>query len=102
MLGEWGSTKDSPAGRHRLKRALEERRGAEECEEFKPIRRGWCVGEEKLREELLTQMSERMGAEHYGEERAETAEALAELIIAEELKLGGGRKLISKLSPRGQ
>ena len=31
-------------------------------------------------------MSERMGAEHYGEERAETAEALAELIIAEELK----------------
>ena len=33
-------------------------------------------------------MSERMGAEHYGEERAETAEALAERIIAEEL---GGR-----------
>ena len=33
-------------------------------------------------------MSERMGAEHYGEERAETAEALAELIIAEELKRG--------------
>ena len=27
-----------------------------------------------------------MGAEHCGEERAETAEALAELIIAEELK----------------
>jgi hypothetical protein len=33
-------------------------------------------------------MSERMGAEHYGEERAETAEAEAELIIAEELKRG--------------
>ena len=33
-------------------------------------------------------MSARMGAEHYGEERAEAAEALAELIIAEELKLG--------------
>ena len=31
-------------------------------------------------------MRERMGAEHYGEERAETAEALAEQIIAEELK----------------
>jgi hypothetical protein len=62
--------------------------GSEEGEEFKPIRRGWCLGEEKLREELLTQMSERMGAEHYVEERAETAEALAELIIAEELKRG--------------
>ena len=32
-------------------------------------------------------MSEWMGVEHYGDERAETA-ALAELIIAEELKLG--------------
>ena len=31
-------------------------------------------------------MSERVGAEHYGEERAETAEALAELIIVEVLK----------------
>ena len=37
---------------------------------------------------MLAQMSERMGAEHYGEERAETAEALAELIIEEELKRG--------------
>jgi hypothetical protein len=33
-------------------------------------------------------MSERMEAEHYGEERAETAEALAEINIAEELKRG--------------
>ena len=101
LLGEWGSTKDSPAGRHRLKRALEERRGAEECEEFKPIRRGWCVGEEKLLEELLTQMSERMGTEHYGEERAETAEGLAELIIAEELKLGRWQEADLKTRPRG-
>ena len=31
-------------------------------------------------------MSERLGAEHYGEERAETAEAKAEGIIADELK----------------
>ena len=102
MLGAWGIPEDSPEGRQRLERALEERRGAEEGGEFKPIRRGWCLGEEKFREELLTQMSERMGAENYGEERAETAEAQAQLIIAEELKLGGGRKLISKLSPRGQ
>ena len=88
LLGAWGIPEDSPAGRRRLEQALEERRGAEEGEEFKPIRRGWCLGEETFREELLTQMSERMGAEHYGEERAETAEALAELIIAEELKRG--------------
>ena len=28
LLGEWGIPKDSPAGRQRLERALEERRGA--------------------------------------------------------------------------
>ena len=86
LLGAWGIPEDSPVGRQRLEWALEERRGAEEGEGFKPIRRGWCLGEETFREELLTQMSERVGAEHYGEERAETAETLAELIIAEELK----------------
>ena len=48
--------------------------GLAEDEEFTPIRRGWCLGEETFREELLTQMSERVGAEHYGEERAKTAE----------------------------
>ena len=88
LLSEWGMPEDSPAGRQRLEQALEERRGTEEGEEFEPIRRGWCLGEETFREQLLTQMSERMGAEHYGEERAETAEALAELIIAEELERG--------------
>jgi hypothetical protein len=80
---------------------LEERRGAEEGEEFKPIRRGWCLGEETFREELLTQMSERMRAEHYGEERAETAEALAERIIAEELKLGRWQKADLKTRTKG-
>jgi REP element-mobilizing transposase RayT len=101
LLGEWGIPKDSPAGRQRLERALEERRGLEEGDEFKPIRRGWCLGEKKFREELLTQMSERMGAEHSGEERAETAEALAELIIAEELKRAWWQEDDLKTRPKG-
>ena len=101
LLGAWGISKDSPAGRQRFERALEERRGAEEGEEFKPIRRGWCLGEEKFWEELLTQMSERIGAEHYGEERAETAEAMAELIIAEELKRGRWQEADLKTRSKG-
>ena len=101
LLGAWGIPEDSPAGRQRFEQALEERRGTEEGEEFKPIRRGWCLGEEKFREELLTQMSERMGAEHYGEERAETAETLAELIIAEELKRGQWQEADLKTRPKG-
>ncbi len=101
LLGAWGIPKDSPAGRQRLERGLEERRGMEEGEEFKPIRRGWCLGDETFREELLAQMSERMGAEHYGEERAATAEVLAERIIAEELKRGRWREADLKTRSKG-
>ena len=46
-------------------------------------------------------MSERMGAEHFGQERAETAEALAEPIIAEELKRGRGREADLTTRPKG-
>ena len=42
-----------------------------------------------------------MGAEHYGEERAETAEALAERIIAEELKRGRWQEADLKTRPKG-
>ena len=101
LLGEWGIPKDSPAGRQRLEQALEERRGAEEGEEFKPIRRGWYLGEETFRQELLAQMSERVGAEHYGEERAETAAAMAEQIIAEELKRRRWREADLETKPKG-
>jgi len=53
-------------GAAKLERALEARRGGEEGGEFKAIRRGWCLGEETFRKELLAQMSERLGPEHYG------------------------------------
>ena len=46
-------------------------------------------------------MSERMGAERYGAERAETAEALAELIIAGELKRGRWQEADLKTRPKG-
>ena len=54
--------------------------------DYKRVRRGWYLGDEAFRKELLGQMKERMGEEHYGEERQETAEALAEVIVTEELK----------------
>jgi hypothetical protein len=60
-----------------------------------------CLGEEKFREELLTQMSKRIGAEHYGEERAETAEARAELIIAQDLKRARWQEADLKIRPKG-
>ena len=86
LLGEYGIARDNPAGRRQLERAMEERRGAKEGGEFKGIRRGWCLGEEEFREDLLERMSARLGAEHYGQERAETERSKAERIIAQELK----------------
>jgi putative transposase len=86
LLGEMRIPRDSPAGRRELERLMEMRRTAEEGGTYKPIRRGWFLGEEAFKKELLEQMKERMGAEHYGMERQEAAEAQAERIVREELK----------------
>ncbi len=45
---------------------MEERRAQETESEFKAIRRGWCFGDEPFRNELLAQMTEQVGAYHYG------------------------------------
>ena len=91
LLGEYRIPKDSAAGRRQMEAALEERRGGEEGDEFKVVRRGWCLGDAKFREELLEQMAGGMGEHHGGEERQETAEAAAERVVQEELKrLGWG------------
>jgi putative transposase len=86
LSGEMKISKDSSAGRRELERLVEARRRGEEGEMYKAIRRGWCFGDKTFKEELLGQMEEKMGAEHYGLERQETAEVRAEVIIAEELR----------------
>jgi len=86
LLGEYRIPQDSAVRRRRLEAALEERRGAEEGDVFKPIRRGWFFGEDRLKQELLAQVSEKAGAFHYGEELRESAEAEAEGIVLEELQ----------------
>ena len=86
VLGEAGLPRDSAAGRRELERVLETRRGAEAEEGYRAIRRGWFFGEQALKKELLGQMSERMGSEHYGEERAESQAEKAERVVREELQ----------------
>ena len=101
LLGEYGIPKDSLAGRQRLEQALEQRRRAGTGDEFKAVRRGWCLEEEGFREELLAQMSGRIGAEHYGAERAETDVAKAERLIATELKRRGWTEATLRERPKG-
>ena len=86
LLGEYRIPKDSAAGRQPLEAALEARRTAEAGADYKPLRRGWCLGSEAFREELLGQMTAHLGAEHYGTERAAAVEAHAEGIVAQELQ----------------
>lgn len=69
-----------------LEQALEARRQSERSEDYKAIRRGWCLGEETFRKELLAQMTEQIGAEHYGAERLETDVEKAERILRQALK----------------
>ena len=86
VLGEAGIPRDSVAGRRELERRLEGRRGAEEGTQYKAIRRGWFFGDKALKQELLGQMSERMGREHYGEERQESQLEKAERVVAAEMR----------------
>jgi REP element-mobilizing transposase RayT len=94
LLGEYRVPKDSAAGRQYFAEAMEARRQSEsgQVKEFKTVRRGWYLGDKAFRQELLEQMEERRGANHYGEECYESAEAKAERIVAEELGRRGWRE----------
>lgn len=62
-LGELFIPKDSVAGREELENHLEARRAQEADGEWKHIRRGWCLGSETFRQELLAQAQKRAGDE---------------------------------------
>jgi len=85
LLGVYRIPKDSPAGRRMLEQELETRREGGETGDFKPLRKGWCLGDETFRKELLEQMSGGMGKHHGGSARRETEEAHAEGIVDREL-----------------
>jgi REP element-mobilizing transposase RayT len=89
LLGEMHIPKDSSAGRRQFERKMEERRAEASTEEWKVVRRGWYVGDEPFRKELLEAAQAQVGPSHYGVERQETGEQKALRIIGEELKRRG-------------
>jgi putative transposase len=86
LFGEMGIPQDSTAGRRQFERMMEQRRGFDDAQGLKAVRRGWFLGDEPFRQELLEQMAKKMGRNHGGGERQETAEAQAERIVVEELR----------------
>jgi len=85
LLGEHGLPCDSKPARREFALRMELRRSTASEKEWKPVRRGWCLGEKKFRKALLKEMRSRTGPNHGGEERRETEEAWAEQLVAEEL-----------------
>jgi len=84
VFGEAGIPQDTTAGRRELALRTEARRQQESGKEWQPIRSGWCLGDEPFRQELLDQMTKRMGTHHYGEEKRESALHKAEQLVQEE------------------
>src|SRR5437763_245105 len=58
LFGEWGIPKDSASGREEFAGFIEQRRAADLEGEFRPVRRGWYLGGDEFRKELLAQVSE--------------------------------------------
>jgi REP element-mobilizing transposase RayT len=86
LFGEMGIPKDSAAGRKEFERRMELRRWEDQPEQWKRVRRGWCLGGNAFRKKLLAQIAEKVGTSHYGEELRESAEEKAQRIVTEELK----------------
>jgi hypothetical protein len=84
--------KDSVAGRRVFAQCMERRRredSEDSRKEFKRVERGWCLGGEEFRRELLEQVSQGSGASHYGEAVQEAVEVRAERLVSERLKAMG-------------
>jgi hypothetical protein len=63
LLVEQGTTRDSAAGRQALARQIERRRLEEATSEYDGVRRGWCLGGEEIRQELLASAADRVGGQ---------------------------------------
>ena len=68
---------------------MEARTQAELDEEFKPVRRGWCLGSKEFRAEMLKYIETQTGKWHYIAELRESGQAKAERLIEKALQSDG-------------
>ena len=93
LLGEHGIRRDTAAGRQEFERRMEARRLEEtDPAALKVFRRGWYFGSQDFRNQLLQRMEGKLGENHSGELRRQSAQAKGERIVSEELKRLGWRK----------
>ena len=65
---------------------MEWRRGEDLRGEFKRVERGWCLGGEEFRQELLELVEARPGPSHFGEALREAEGAQAGRLVVEGLE----------------
>ena len=86
LLGEHGIQQDTALSRQEFERHMERRRLEEmDPEALESFRAGWCLGSEEFRKECLEKMEDKVGDNHPGRARLETAAAKAERLLAQEL-----------------
>jgi len=101
LLGEHGIGQDTPAGRQQFEARLEARRLEQaEAEVVNVLRRGWCLGSEGFKQQMLAMMDDKLGEHHSGELRRENAQAKAERIIAQEMDRLGWQNSTLKERPK--
>ena len=72
--------------RAQFERKMETRRSEDDEQEWKPPRRGWWLGSEEFKKQMLAKIEDQLGEHHSGALKQESAQIKAERIIAEELK----------------
>ncbi len=87
LLGEHGIGTDTAAGRREFEQRMELQRATEADEQsLKQFRRGWRLGSEPFKQQLLERMEGRLGEHHAGDLRRKSAEVKGRRIIEEELQ----------------
>jgi hypothetical protein len=89
LFGEMGIVVDNTAGRLQFEELMEERRAQDQGQEWRKIRRGWCLGSGSFRLALLERMEGQFKEHHGGAERRESAENQGERMIADGLAKEG-------------
>ena len=94
LLAEHGLGGDTAQARQKLERRMDRRRAQENDDaQWEPLRRGWCLGGDGFRQELLERIEGKLGEHHAGQLRRESGSAKAERILEEELQRLGWRRV---------
>ena len=93
LLGEHGIARDTAEGRREFERRMETRRAQEgDPQQWKGMRRGWCVGSARFKELLLQRLHGKPGTGQAGEIGRQANQARAEAIIAAGLRKRGWKE----------